>query len=113
MKKLSYASVMDTRTYRILGEFAQDNKEFREAIDALYGKQRLFTHSEALRSAFSLTGDEYDQIVATLRYNASTPLTLANISKIFRYGWLARTLVSCSRAYITDFADRPGPVRCA
>ena len=50
VKKLSYASVMDTRTYRILGEFAQDNKEFREAIDALYGKQRLFTHSEALRS---------------------------------------------------------------
>src|SRR4030095_14951046 len=45
---------------------------------------KLADHAEALRSAFSLTGDEYNRIVAALGYDANTPLTLPNISPIFR-----------------------------
>lgn len=54
--------------------------------------QKLADHAEALRSAFNLTGDEYDRIVAGLGYDANTRLTISNISPIFRRGWLARKL---------------------
>jgi len=54
--------------------------------------KKLADHAGALRSAFNLTGDEYDQIVAALGYNANTALTIPNISAIFRRGWLARKL---------------------
>lgn len=54
--------------------------------------KKLADHAEALRSAFSLTGDEYDRIVAGLGFDANTPLTIPNISAIFRHGWLARKL---------------------
>jgi peptidoglycan hydrolase-like protein with peptidoglycan-binding domain len=54
--------------------------------------QKLSAHAEALRAAFNLTGDEYDRIVTDLGYDANTPLTLSNISAIFRRGWLARKL---------------------
>ena len=59
---------------------------------------RLADHAEALRSAFNLTGKEYDAIVAALRddaklhYDTNTPLTVQTISEIFRRGWLARKL---------------------
>jgi len=64
----------------------------RCAVDALYATQRLTAHVEALRSAFNLTSEEYARIVTTLGYDADTPLTLPNISAIYRRGWLARTL---------------------
>ena len=54
--------------------------------------KKLADHAEALRSAFNLTGDEYDRVVAGLGYDANTPLTIPNISPIFRRGWLAREL---------------------
>ena len=62
------------------------------AIDALYAAQRLFTHSEALRAAFTMTGDEFGSIVAALEYDADTELSIPNISAIFRRGYLARKL---------------------
>ena len=55
-------------------------------------RENLLDHAETLRAAFSLTAGEFDEIVAALGYNADTPLTLDNISAIFRRGWLARTL---------------------
>lgn len=58
----------------------------------LSGTALLAQHAEALRSAFSLTGDEYAGIVADLGFDAETPLTVANASAIFRRGWLARAL---------------------
>ena len=64
----------------LYGEFLSDNT------------QKLADHAEALRSAFNLTVDEYERIVAALGYSANTPLTIANISAIFRGGWLARKL---------------------
>src|SRR5262249_31355073 len=42
--------------------------------------------------AFGLTGDEFAQIVGVLKYDNDTPLTLANVSAIYRRGWLARAL---------------------
>ena len=62
------------------GEFLQDQA------------QTLVTHSEALRSAFNLTGEEFDRILAALGFDAASALTLANVSAIYRRGWLARTL---------------------
>src|SRR5262249_11417503 len=61
-------------------------------VDGLYHTQRLATHAEALRSAFNLSGDEYDRIVATIGYDADTTLTIPNVSAIYRRGWLARKL---------------------
>jgi hypothetical protein len=53
---------------------------------------KLLDHTEALRAAFSLTGEELELIVAAQRFDADTPLTLETISAIFRRGWLARRL---------------------
>jgi peptidoglycan hydrolase-like protein with peptidoglycan-binding domain len=49
----------------------------------------LLDHAETLRAAFNLTAAEFAAIVATL---SSTILNLANISAIYRVGWIARTL---------------------
>lgn len=53
---------------------------------------KLLDHTEALRAAFSLTGEELELIIAALRFDADTPLTVETISAIFRRGWLARKL---------------------
>ncbi|HEX2852658.1 MAG TPA: neuraminidase-like domain-containing protein [Opitutaceae bacterium] len=52
----------------------------------------LAPHAEALRSAFNLSGDEYALITADLGFDDATRLTIANLSAIFRRGWLARKL---------------------
>jgi hypothetical protein len=54
--------------------------------------QTLFGHEPTLGAAFNLTGAEFALITTALAFDASTPLTLANVSEVFRYGWLARTL---------------------
>ena len=54
--------------------------------------KKIEQHAETLRSALSLTGDEYDQIVSDLGFHAQTSLSISNISAIFRRGWLARKL---------------------
>ena len=51
---------------------------------------KLIEHSEALRGAFNLSGDEFAYIVQILGFTNETPLTVPNISKIFRAGWLSR-----------------------
>lgn len=70
------------------GDFLADNTK------------KLGDHAEALRSAFNLTGEEYDRIVIALFpdpinpliADPNTPLTIPNISAIFRRGYLARKL---------------------
>jgi hypothetical protein len=54
----------------------------------------LFAHEPALCAACNLTGAEFTLIAGPqgLNFNASTPLTLANVSALFRYGWLAHAL---------------------
>lgn len=62
------------------GEFLTDNA------------QKISDYSEALRGGFQLTADELTLITTALGYDAQTPLTVDNISAIFRRGWLARKL---------------------
>lgn len=54
--------------------------------------KRVGDHAGALRSAFNLTGDEFDRIFIELAYDENTPLTVPNVSAIFRRGYLARKL---------------------
>jgi peptidoglycan hydrolase-like protein with peptidoglycan-binding domain len=54
--------------------------------------QTLFGHEPLLCAAFNLTGAEFALIVQRLGFDATTPLTLASVSAIFRDGWLAHKL---------------------
>jgi peptidoglycan hydrolase-like protein with peptidoglycan-binding domain len=52
----------------------------------------LAAHEPALCAAFNLSSAEFDQIMAACGFSATTLLTLANISALYRMGWLAHTL---------------------
>jgi hypothetical protein len=54
----------------------------------------LFGHEPALCAACNLTGAEFGLIAQELKFDASTPLTLTNVSALFRYGWLAHAMGS-------------------
>jgi hypothetical protein len=54
--------------------------------------QTLFGHEPTLCAACNVTGAEFQLIASALDYGASTPLTLATVSAVFRHGWLAHTL---------------------
>src|SRR5262249_20679120 len=54
--------------------------------------QTLFGHESALCAACNLTGAEFASIAKELMFDANTPLSLPNVSTIFRYGSLAHTL---------------------
>ena len=49
-------------------------------------------HEPVLRAALNLTGDEFVMIAQALGFDDATPLNVANVSAIFRRGWLARRL---------------------
>jgi hypothetical protein len=53
---------------------------------------KLQAHQAALCAAFNLTGAEFSLIIADLSFDGTTPLTLPNITEIYRRGWLARAL---------------------
>ena len=91
-ERLSYDGLLSRTIRDALKAVPEVSAEFKRAVDALYRLQRLATHAETLRSAFNLTGDEYDRIVAALDYDADTSLTIRNISAINRRAWLARKL---------------------
>jgi hypothetical protein len=54
--------------------------------------QRLLVHEPFLCAACNLTGAEFAQIVQALNFDLTTPLTLANVSALYRNGWLAHAL---------------------
>jgi Neuraminidase-like domain/Putative peptidoglycan binding domain/Salmonella virulence plasmid 28.1kDa A protein len=54
--------------------------------------QTIFGHEPVLRAAFNLTGAEFSVIAGALQFTPITPLTLSNISSLFRIGWFAHTL---------------------
>jgi Neuraminidase-like domain/FHA domain len=54
--------------------------------------QKLLGHEPTLAAAFNLTGAEFALITTALGFDSDTPLTLANVSLVFRYGWLAHAL---------------------
>ena len=64
------------------------------------GTAKLLDHAETLRAAFSLTAGEFSEITPALGYDANTPLTLNNISGVFRRGWLARKLRLSVREFL-------------
>jgi hypothetical protein len=55
-------------------------------------KGKLLEKRVALRAALGLTDDEFTRIVDALGFDADTPLTLAEVTAVFRRGWLARKL---------------------
>jgi hypothetical protein len=163
-KRLVYIGILDAATRDVLKAVPGVSPAFQHAVNALYSAQRLVSHSEALRSAFGQTSEEYSLVVAALGFDggfvevpykhshnrleqsildvapgigydevntrltyrglfssdirkalksvvgldtkfqnavdalyaaneaALAPLTLANISAVFRRGWLARKL---------------------
>jgi hypothetical protein len=54
--------------------------------------QKLIVHEPFLCAACSLTGAEFAQIVQALGFDLTTPLNLANVSALYRNGWLAHAL---------------------
>jgi hypothetical protein len=52
----------------------------------------LLVNEPAIRGACNLTHAEFQVICDALVFDATTKLTLANISEVFRRGWLARKL---------------------
>ncbi len=95
-KRLSYTGPLAIATRDALKNVAGVSPAFKTAVDALYVAKRLTVHSEALRSAFNLTGDEFDHILKALGFDPETApdtaLTLGRVSAIFRRGYLARKL---------------------
>ena len=70
------------------GEFLTDNA------------QKVMGHDEPLRGAFQLTDDEFAHITTSLGFDVNTPLTVDNISAVFRRGWLARRLKLSVREFL-------------
>jgi hypothetical protein len=77
-------------------------------------RQKIGNHIEVLRAALQLTDDELRQIMADLSLTDDTPLALvdesgteirANLSEMFRRGWLARKLKLNVREFLllTEF----------
>ncbi|MFC5744288.1 neuraminidase-like domain-containing protein [Actinomadura rugatobispora] len=58
----------------------------------------LLDHAPALRAALKLTADEFAAVVRAADAGPATPLSVASISLLFRYGYLARVL----RVGVTD-----------
>ena len=54
--------------------------------------QTIFGHEPTLCAACNLTSAEFTLITSALGFDASTQLTLANVSALFRHGWLAHAL---------------------
>jgi len=53
---------------------------------------KLSAHVEAVRSAASVTADDFNRIITDLGYDANTPLSVANISAVYRRAYFARKL---------------------
>jgi hypothetical protein len=62
--------------------------------------QYIYGHKPALQAAFNLTGEELSLIIEHAGFDETTKLYLEHISKIFRYGFLARTLRLSIREFI-------------
>ena len=56
------------------------------------GTQKLLAHEPLLCAACNLTGAEFSFIVQALGFDLTTPLNLANVSAVYRNGWLAHAL---------------------
>ncbi len=78
-KRLSYTGTLSPATRDALKAVPGVSEAFKAAVDALYTAQRLLTHTEALRSAFNLTGDEFELIVNALGLNTLVDVPYAQL----------------------------------
>jgi hypothetical protein len=103
--QLTFSGDFAVKTRDALKEVAGVTEAFQAAVEALYDKGRLAAHAETLRAAFAITDEELAQITAALGFDADTPLTLENVSAVFRRGWLARALKLSVREFLllTEF----------
>jgi hypothetical protein len=69
--------------------------------------QTLVGHEPALRAALKLTGSELTLIATALGFDTTAPLTLENVSALYRRGWLARAL-QLSVMELLDLIDFSG-----
>ncbi len=99
-KHLAYSGVLDAPARDALIAVPGVSPDFQQAIGGLYNAQRLAMHTEALRSAFNLSSDEFSAISTALGYDANTALTISTISEIYRRGWLARKLKLSVREFL-------------
>ncbi|MGP4024351.1 neuraminidase-like domain-containing protein [Actinomadura sp. 3N407] len=53
---------------------------------------KLLEHAPALQAALKLTADEFAVVVQAAGVGQATPLSVASVSLLFRYGYLARVL---------------------
>ena len=58
----------------------------------LDGSRKLLDHADTLRAAFGVRHEEFRAIAEELGLQPDTPLTVLNISAVFRRAWLARKL---------------------
>ena len=75
----------------------------------------LLNHQATLCAAFNLTGAEFalitgNAVPGALGFGAATPLTLANVSAVFRIGWLAHALNLSVLEFLCS-GRRPGSTR--
>jgi hypothetical protein len=63
-------------------------------------KQKLLVHEPLLSAACNLTGAEFSFIVEALGFDMTTPLDLANVSAVYRNGWLAHALQISVRDFL-------------
>jgi hypothetical protein len=91
-QQLSYYGVLDTTTRDALKAVPGVSVTFQAAVDTLFAAQRLLTHAATLQAAFHITAEEFERIFVALGFDGDTALTIANISHIYRRGWLARKL---------------------
>lgn len=68
-KRLSCTGTLSVTMRDALKAVPGVSEAFKAAVDALYTAQRLLTHTEALRSACNLAGDEFELIVTALGLN--------------------------------------------
>jgi len=69
--------------------------------------QKVLAHAEAVRAACQLTGEEFGQAAVALGFDAQTPLTVDNVSALYRRGWLAKKLRLSMREFLALTTPKP------
>ena len=87
----SVAATVTTTSY-VAGQAASPFADNGYGVIFADPSQKLLVHEPFLCAACSLTGSEFAQIVQALGFDLTTPLNLANVSALYRNGWLAHAL---------------------
>jgi hypothetical protein len=88
---VSVAATVTTTSY-VAGQAASPFADDGYGVIFADPGQKLLVHEPFLCAACSLTGVEFAQLVQALGFDLSTPLNLANVTALYRNGWLAHAL---------------------